>query len=53
MPQLENFTIDELSIGLSKTYSKVLTEKDIILFAACSGDINPVHLDKEYAATTS
>ena len=52
MSQLENFPINELSIGLSKTYSKVLTEKDVILFAACSGDINPVHLDKEYAATT-
>lgn len=53
MSQLENLTINELSIGLSKTYSKALTEKDIVLFAACSGDINPVHLDNQYAATTS
>jgi len=53
MASLENFPISELSVGLTKTYSKTLTEKDIILFAACSGDINPVHLDKAYAATTA
>jgi 3-hydroxybutyryl-CoA dehydratase len=52
MELLENFTINELSVGFSKTYSKTLTQKDIILFAACSGDVNPVHLDKDYAATT-
>jgi len=52
MTQLENFPLAELSVGLTKTYSKTLTEKDVILFAACSGDINPVHLDKAYAATT-
>jgi 3-hydroxybutyryl-CoA dehydratase len=49
---LESLTIEELSVGTSKTYSKTLTEKDIILFAACSGDVNPVHLDKDYAAST-
>jgi 3-hydroxybutyryl-CoA dehydratase len=52
MSRLENFPIAELSVGFSKTYTKTLTEKDIVLFAACSGDLNPVHLDKTYAATT-
>lgn len=52
MTKLENLPLAELSIGLSKTYSKTLTEKDVVLFAACSGDVNPVHLDKTYAATT-
>ena len=52
MMQLENIPFAELTLGLVKTYSKTLTDKDIILFAACSGDINPVHLDKAYAATT-
>jgi 3-hydroxybutyryl-CoA dehydratase len=51
--QLENFPLAELAIGMSKTYTKTLTEKDVVLFAACSGDINPVHLDKTYAATTA
>jgi 3-hydroxybutyryl-CoA dehydratase len=52
MSRLENFPIAELSVGFSKTYTKTLTEKDIVLFAACSGDLNPVHLDKTYAAIT-
>lgn len=52
MNSLENYPINELVVGQRATYSKTLTERDIILFAACSGDVNPVHLDKEYAATT-
>lgn len=49
MPQLANFTYDELSIGQTATYSKVIGEQDIQLFAAVSGDVNPVHLDEEFA----
>jgi 3-hydroxybutyryl-CoA dehydratase len=52
MNLLENYPINELVVGQRANYSKTLTEQDIILFAACSGDVNPVHLDKEYAATT-
>lgn len=52
MNLLENYPIGEISVGQSATYSKTLTEQDVILFAACSGDVNPVHLDKAYAATT-
>lgn len=53
MNLLENYPLNELVIGRVATYSKELTEKDVILFAACSGDVNPVHLDKDYAATTA
>ena len=52
MSQLSNFTYDEITIGQTAEYSKTLTEQDIIMFAATSGDTNPVHLDAEYAATT-
>lgn len=52
MNLLENYPIHELFVGQSASYSKTLTQTDIILFAACSGDVNPVHLDKEYASTT-
>lgn len=52
MNLLENYPINELVVGQCASYSKTLTEQDVILFAACSGDVNPVHLDKEYAATT-
>lgn len=52
MNLLENHPIDEITVGQSASYRKVLTERDVILFAACSGDVNPVHLDKNYAAMT-
>jgi acyl dehydratase len=52
MSKLENITFDELAIGQTAEYSKTLSEADMILFAAVSGDINPLHLDAEYASTT-
>ncbi len=53
MSLLENHPIHELQLGRSAHYSKTLTPQDIVLFAACSGDLNPLHLDKAYAATTA
>jgi 3-hydroxybutyryl-CoA dehydratase len=50
--QLTNYTYDEITIGQTASYSKQIEEKDIQLFAAVSGDVNPVHLDAEFAATT-
>ena len=50
MPTVTNFTFDELTIGQTAEYSKRIEERDIQLFAAVSGDLNPVHLDPEYAA---
>jgi 3-hydroxybutyryl-CoA dehydratase len=50
--QLNNYTYDEISIGQTASYSKAVTEQDIALFAAVSGDVNPVHLDEAFAATT-
>ena len=52
MSQLTNYTYDEIEIGQTASYSKHITEQDIQLFAAVSGDVNPVHLDAEFAATT-
>lgn len=43
---------EDLVVGQSATFSKTVTEADIVLFAGVSGDTNPVHLDAEYAATT-
>jgi 3-hydroxybutyryl-CoA dehydratase len=52
MPQISNYTYDELTIGQTATYSKLIEARDIQLFAAVSGDVNPVHLDAAFAATT-
>ncbi len=52
MSQISNFTFDEISIGQTATYSRKIGEQEVLLFAAASGDVNPVHLDAEYAAGT-
>lgn len=49
MRYLENKTFDEIEPGQSASLHRKLTEKDIRLFAAVSGDVNPAHLDEEYA----
>jgi len=38
--------------GDTSTFSKTITEADILLFAAVSGDNYPLHVDAEYAKTT-
>ena len=52
MQYLENYTFDELTIGDQASTERTLVEKDLILFAAASGDVNPIHLDADYAAKT-
>jgi 3-hydroxybutyryl-CoA dehydratase len=43
---------DEFRAGDATTFSKTITEADILLFAAVSGDNYPLHVDAEYAKTT-
>ena len=40
------------TVGQSAEMSKVITEEDILLFAEITGDRNPVHISKEFAAKT-
>ena len=46
---LTNTTFNELKIGQTATLKRRLTQHDIDLFAAVSGDVNPTHLDAEFA----
>ncbi|MGC9402637.1 MaoC family dehydratase [Vibrio genomosp. F10 str. 9ZC157] len=43
------YDIDELTIGMSASYSQTITDADIKQYAGLSGDRNPVHLDENYA----
>lgn len=49
---LMGYTIEDLSVGMSAVFAKTVTEADIVLFAGISGDINPVHLNHEFATET-
>ncbi len=52
MTQSTSTAYDELTVGQQATFSKLVTENDIMMFASMSGDRNPVHLDADYAAGT-
>ena len=48
---ITNKTYDELKVGDSASLTRTLTKQDIQLFAIVTGDMNPAHLDEEYAKT--
>jgi len=49
---LMGYFVEDLSVGMSAVFAKTVTEADIVLFAGISGDINPVHLNHEFATET-
>ena len=51
MQFIENKTFDEITIGDTAELKHTLRKQDIELFAIMSGDINPAHLDDEFAKT--
>lgn len=49
---LQNRTYDELAVGDTASFTRTLTEDELVLFAAVSGDVNPVHLDEAFATNS-
>jgi 3-hydroxybutyryl-CoA dehydratase len=49
---MNGYYFEELSVGQKSSFSKTVTEADIVLFAAVSGDTNPAHFNEEYASKT-
>ncbi len=49
---LHGYFIEDLEVGMSASYARTVTETDIVMFAGISGDVNPVHLNHEFAART-
>ena len=43
---------NDIHIGDLASIKKTVTEKEILAFAALSGDVNPIHLDDKYARQT-
>ena len=46
------YYFEDLSLGMSESYTRTIKDADIQQFAEMSGDTNPAHLDEEFAATT-
>ena len=53
MNEMNGHDIEDLQPGMSATFSKTITEADIVLFAGVSGDNNAVHVNEEFAAGTA
>ena len=49
---MRSLTIGELAIGDAASFRKTISESDVYLFAGITGDLNPVHVDAEFAKTT-
>ena len=43
---------EDLSVGMTETYSKTVRSSDVVGFAEITGDRNPIHLSEHFAAKT-
>lgn len=48
----DELCFEDLAVGMTASFGKTVTEADIVLFAAVTGDTNPMHLNAEYAKGT-
>ena len=46
---MEHYRLDKLEVGIEKEFSVPLTEEKMQMFTQISGDINPLHLDDDFA----
>jgi 3-hydroxybutyryl-CoA dehydratase len=46
-------TVDDISVGLTTSFSKTVSESDVYLFAGITGDLDPNHVDEEFCRGTS
>ena len=44
--------LEDLSVGMTATYSKTVKASDVVGFAEVTGDRNPIHLSEHFAAKT-
>ncbi|MGA9765185.1 MAG: MaoC family dehydratase, partial [Rhodomicrobium sp.] len=52
LPELQILYLEDLTAGMTETYSKTVKSSDVIGFAEISGDRNPIHLSEHFAART-
>jgi 3-hydroxybutyryl-CoA dehydratase len=45
-------SIEELRVGDRAEFTKTISEADVYLYAGITGDLNPAHIDEEYAKKT-
>ncbi len=45
-------TIDEIKLNDAAEFAKTISESDVYLYAGLTGDLNPAHINEEYARET-
>ena len=45
-------TLQDIHLGQRASFTKTITEADVVLYAGLTGDFNRVHVDEEYARNT-
>ena len=53
MNDLGGHDIEDLEVGMQASFAKTISEADIVLFAAASGDNNAIHINEEFARATA
>lgn len=43
---------NDIYVGDVETFTKTMTQTDMVLWVGLTGDMNPVHIDAEYGKTT-
>ena len=51
--KLPEYSLNEIEIGFKKNFEITITESMLNDFAKLSGDYNPLHMNEEYASSTS
>lgn len=49
---MKDITIEDVRIGDRETWSRTITDADVVLYAGIIGDRGPMHLDETFAKTT-
>jgi 3-hydroxybutyryl-CoA dehydratase len=48
----EKKSFEQFKVGDKASFTKTITEADVVNFAGTSGDFNPLHVNAEFAKTT-
>lgn len=53
MTEIAEHRLDQIELGLKKEFTMKITESIVSDFAKISGDYNPLHMDENYAKSTT